>query len=209
MQSLRNGLIRTRTTLIKRLKNWQDQASWQDFFDTYWKLIFGVAIKSGLSETEAQDVVQETMIAVARNIPNFEYDRALGSFKTWLLNMTRWRITDQFRKRSPLRAFEPVSDMDSAGHTPLDNIADQAHLNLEAVWEEEWKKNLLEAAIARVRRGLDPQQYQIFHLYVNQQWPPEKVAKTFKVSINQVYLAKHRVTEMVKNEVKRLAKSTT
>jgi RNA polymerase sigma-70 factor (ECF subfamily) len=208
MQSLRNGLIRTRTTLINRLKNWQDQASWQDFFDTYWKLIFGVAIKSGLSETEAQDVVQETMIAVARNIPNFEYDRALGSFKTWLLNMTRWRITDQFRKRSPLRVSEPVSDDDSAGHTPLDNVADRAHLDLEAVWEEEWKKNLLEAAIIKVRRTLDPQQYQLFHLYVNKEWPPDKVAKTFKVSVNQVYLAKHRVTEMVRDEVKRLAKST-
>src|SRR5580658_2883363 len=134
MQSLPNGLLRTRTTLIKRLKNWQDQASWQAFFDTYWKLIFGVAIKSGLSETEAQDVVQETMIAVARNIPNFEYDRALGSFKTWLLNMTRWRITDQFRKRSPLRVSEPVLDDDSAGRTPLDNVADHAHLDLEAVW---------------------------------------------------------------------------
>jgi RNA polymerase sigma-70 factor (ECF subfamily) len=208
MQSPQHGLIRTRTTLIKRLKNWQDQASWQDFFDTYWKLIFGVAVKSGLSETEAQDVVQETMIAVARNIPNFEYDRAMGSFKTWLLNMTRWRITDQFRKRFPSRGRDPVWDDNSGDDTSLDKIANRAHLDFEAVWEEEWKKNLLEAATIRVRRALDPQQYQIFHLYVNKEWPPDKVAKTFKVSVNQVYLAKHRVTEMMKDEVKRLAKST-
>ena len=209
MQSLRHGLIRTRTTLINRLKNWQDQASWQDFFDTYWKLIFGVAIKSGLSETEAQDVVQETMIAVARNIPNFEYDRAMGSFKAWLLNMTRWRITDQFRKRFPPHHSEPVLNENSAGDAPLDNIANHVHVDIDAVWEEEWKINLLEAATITVRRALDPQQYQIFHLYVNKEWPAEKVAKTFKVSVNQVYLAKHRVTEMVKDEVKRLAKNTT
>jgi DNA-directed RNA polymerase specialized sigma24 family protein len=50
------------------LKNSEDQASWQDFFDTYGRLIYGVAIKSGLTEAEAQDAVQETVIAVARNI---------------------------------------------------------------------------------------------------------------------------------------------
>jgi RNA polymerase sigma factor (sigma-70 family) len=209
MQILQNGLIRTRTTLIKRLKNWQDQASWQDFFDTYWKLIFSVAVQSGLSETEAQDVVQETLIAVARNIPNFEYDRAMGSFKTWLLNMTRWRIADHFRKRSRLEASEAVSGANPVGDDTLDNVADQTPLNLDEIWEEEWKNNLLEAAMTKVRRGLDPQQYQLYHLYVNKEWPPDKVAKTFKVSINQVYLAKHRVTEMVKVEVRRLAKDTT
>jgi len=61
----RDELIPTRATLIQRLKNWQDQASWQDFFDTYWKLIFTVAIQAGLTEVEAQDVVQETMFSVA------------------------------------------------------------------------------------------------------------------------------------------------
>ena len=94
-------LIPTRATLIQRLKNWQDQSSWQDFFDTYWKLIYHVALKGGLSEAEAEDVVQETMISVARHMPTFKYDPAIGSFKAWLLNMTRWRITDQLRQRGP------------------------------------------------------------------------------------------------------------
>src|SRR5438552_1199479 len=83
-------LIPTRATLIHRLKNWQDQASWQDFFDTYWRLIFTVAIQAGLTEVEAQDVVQETMVSVARHMPSFKYNCVQGSFKCWLLNMTRW-----------------------------------------------------------------------------------------------------------------------
>ena len=90
-------LTATRTTLLQRLKNWQDQSSWQDFFDTYWKLIYSGALKAGLNEAEAQEVVQETMISVAKHMPTFEYDRAIGSFKAWLLTMTRWRITDQLR----------------------------------------------------------------------------------------------------------------
>src|ERR1044071_8154758 len=99
MAQVSDELIPTRTTLIHRLKNWQDQSSWQDFFDTYWKLLFDVALKSGLSEVEAQDVVQETMISVAKHMPKFKYDPAIGTLKAWLLNMTRWRIADQIRKR--------------------------------------------------------------------------------------------------------------
>jgi DNA-directed RNA polymerase specialized sigma24 family protein len=61
VQQADDEFIPTRATLINRLKNWQDQASWQDFFDTYWKLIYGLARKFGLNEEDAQDVVQETM----------------------------------------------------------------------------------------------------------------------------------------------------
>ena len=92
-------MIPTRATLIHRLKNWKDQSSWQDFFDTYWKLIYNIALKGGLSEAEAQDVVQETIISVAKHMPSFQYDPAVGFFKTWLCNMARWRISDKIRKR--------------------------------------------------------------------------------------------------------------
>jgi RNA polymerase sigma-70 factor (ECF subfamily) len=188
-----DGLIPTRTTLIHRLKNWQDQSSWQDFFDTYWKLIYGVAIKGGLTKTEAQDVVQETMLSVAKHMPNFKYDRKIGSFKAWLLNMTRWRMIDQLRKRG----------------YPIDSriehkLTDQSDSNLEKLWDAEWEKNLFDAAITKVKRRLDPQKYQIFDFYVNKQWMPDKVAKTFGISVNQVYLAKHRVVELIKEEVEKM-----
>jgi RNA polymerase sigma factor (sigma-70 family) len=197
-------LIPTRASLIQRLKNWQDQSSWQDFFDTYWKLIYGTAIKSGLTGTEAEDVVQETMIAVAKHMPSFQYDPALGSFKTWLLNMTRWRITDQLRKRGPFVAGRSASEDTATGTRTVDKVVDPMSRDLDKLWDVEWEKNLLHAAMAKVKRRLDPQKYQIFDLYVNKEWPPEKVAATLGVSVDQVYLAKHRTTELIKEEVKKL-----
>ena len=197
-------LIPTRATLIQRLKDWQDQSSWQDFFDTYWKLIYGVALKGGLTSAEAQDVVQETMISVAKHMPTFEYDPAIGSFKTWLLNMTRWRITDQLRKRGPFAAGHPASEDTATRTRTVDKVVDPASPALDALWDAEWEKNLLDAAMAKIKRQLDPQKYQIFDLYVNRGWPPEKVAATFGISVDQVYLAKHRTTELIKEEVKRL-----
>src|SRR5881628_645151 len=94
-----DDLLATRWSLLARLKDWQDQASWQEFFDAYWKLIYSVALKAGLSDAEAQEVVQETVISVAKKMPEFKADPAAGSFKSWLLTLTRWRIIDQVRKR--------------------------------------------------------------------------------------------------------------
>ena len=68
-----------RRSLVSRLKNWEDNASWQEFFDTYWKLIYSVAIKAGLSDEEAEDVVQETVVSVAKKMDSFKYDPADGT----------------------------------------------------------------------------------------------------------------------------------
>jgi RNA polymerase sigma factor (sigma-70 family) len=204
MEQSADELIPTRATLIQRLKNWQDESSWQDFFDTYWRLIYNIALKGGLTETEAQDVVQETMISVARHMPNFQYDPAIGSFKAWLLNLTRWRITDQLRRRGRILLREEPVDRARPGTTTLDGVIDPASEALQQIWDVEWEKNLLDAAITRVKRRLDPQKYQIFDFYVNKEWSPEKVAAAFGISVDQVYLAKHRVTEMIKEEIKRL-----
>jgi RNA polymerase sigma-70 factor (ECF subfamily) len=144
------------------------------------------------------------MISVAKHIPNFKYDRNIGSFKHWLLNMTRWRIRDQLRKR---KTYATPVHKDNATETKteaVNKLPDPASINLDELWETEWEKNLLEAAITKVRRQLDPEKYQIFDLLVNKEWSPQRVAETFKISLNQVYLAKHRITELIKEEVERL-----
>jgi RNA polymerase sigma-70 factor (ECF subfamily) len=206
MAHMPDELIPTRATLIQRLKNWQDQGSWQEFFDTYWNLIYGVAVRGGLSKTEAQDVVQETMIAVAKYMPSFKYDPALGSFKAWLLNMTRWRITDQLRKRGPAADPQAAAELTEKNvlHHNLDAELAQMNSDLDKLWDEEWENNLLQTAIAKARREVDPKQYQIFDCYVNKDWAPERVAKAFAISTTQVYLAKHRVTEKIRQEVEKL-----
>jgi hypothetical protein len=83
-------------------------------------------------------------------------------------------------------------------------LIDPSSENLDALWEAEWQDTLLSAAVATVKRRVEPQNYQLFDFYVNKEWPPEKVASTFQVGVEQVYLAKHRVTEMLKEEVERL-----
>ena len=209
MPTADDELIPTRATLLQRLRNWQDQSSWQEFFDTYWRLIYGVARKAGMTEVEAQDVVQETMVSVAQHMPTFKYNPAIGSFKTWLLNMTRWRIVDQMRKRQPSRPHHTSAGGTATGTATIEKVVDPASPDMDNLWNTEWERTLLDAAIDKVRVRLDPQKYQIFDFYVNKDWAPDKVAEAFGIPVGQVYQAKHRVTEMIKDEIKRLEKEMT
>jgi RNA polymerase sigma factor (sigma-70 family) len=196
MTNQSDELIPTRATLLGRLKNWKDQSSWQEFFDTYWKLIYGVARKAGLNEVEAQDVLQATMALVADQMPTFKYDPKIGSFKAWLRNLTRLQVISHSLKR---RA--------TPGETSNRALTGESHPSggtVDRMWETEWKINLLEAAITNVKRRLDPEKYQIYDFCVNKKWSPEKVASVFGVSAEEARLAKESITEMIRDELKRL-----
>jgi RNA polymerase sigma factor (sigma-70 family) len=196
--------LRTRASLLGRLKDWQDETSWNEFYQLYRRLIFSVALKAGLSETEAQEVVQETLISVSKNLPGFQYDPAVGSFRSWLVQLTRWRITDQLRKRQRDRQrFQPPSEASTRTGT-LERIPDPAGVNLEAVWDAEWARHLMDAALARVKLQVQPRQYQLFDLCVVKQWPVEKIARELHVTAGQVYLAKHRISKLLKEEIKQV-----
>jgi RNA polymerase sigma factor (sigma-70 family) len=196
--------IPTRYSLLGRLHNWEDQESWRIFFDTYWRLIHSLALRSGLNEAEAQDVVQETVISVAKDIHKFKRDPSLGSFKGWLRTIIGWRIADQYRRR---RVGCERNDGTDFGEPPdLTNIPDDEGNQLEKIWQAEWRANLFGAAVDRIRQQVKGEHFQIFDLYVIKGWPVLKVARSMGVSIGQVYLIKHRISGLIKKEIMELEK---
>src|SRR4030095_1516851 len=99
-----DSLLPTRQSLLSRLRDCQDQDGWREFFDTYWRLIYPVALQPGFDDATAQDIVQTTFIYLSRRMPKFRYDATRGSFKSWLRRVTRSRIS-VFRRRA--EAKEP------------------------------------------------------------------------------------------------------
>jgi RNA polymerase sigma-70 factor (ECF subfamily) len=198
--------IPTRKSLLTRLKSWDDQEGWREFFETYWRLIYGVARKAELNDAEAQDVVQETVIAIAKKMKSgeFKYDPARGSFKAWLLTLTQWRVSDQLRKRyrAASRHADPADKTDLMEAAPDESAEER----LAQCWDAEWEKNLLRVALDRVKPRVSVRAFQIFQCHVLKDWPVEKVVETLGVSRAQVYLAKHRISARVQREIARLNK---
>ena len=204
--STQDDLLPTRGSLLSRLKDMDDGESWRDFFQQYWRLVYQVARQSGLSHHESEEVVQETVITVSKHIPSFRYDPEVCSFKTWLMNLTRWRIVDQFRKRGNAADVQSVVKEKGTSTDLLSRIADPLSLNIDGVWDHEWKQHLFTTAKQRVKAKVSPEQYQIFHLYTAQEWPVRKIVNELGVSTASVYLAKHRVSALIREEVRSLEK---
>ena len=196
---------KTRKSLIEKLDNWEDHKVWDEFYQTYWRLIFSVASKAGLTREEAFDVVQETIIAIARQVKKGQYDPRAGSFKAWLLQMTRWRILDVFRARKRQPSLGDQGDEHSENaNLAMERLSAEKDNVLEKVWDKEWKDNITSAALERVKTRVSPRQFQIFDCYVLKGWGVKKTAEVLGINAAQVYLAKHRVGALVKKEVKSL-----
>lgn len=193
-----SALAATRQSLLTRLKSADDHDGWQRFYDTYAAVIHGLAVRSGLSQSEADDALQETLLCVAKEMPGFKYDPAKGSFKGWLFQIARRRIADQFRKRARNRR----DGDDGAG--VIEKSADAGANILEALWEDEWRENLLQLAIERVKQKVAPRQWQMFDLLALQSWPTEKICALLGANRAQLYMAKMRVGRLLTAEVQAL-----
>lgn len=201
------SFLPTRQSLLSRLRDWDDQEGWRDFFDTYWRLIYTVARRAGLSEAEAQDVVQETLVVVAKQMPGFRYDPARGSFKAWLHTVIRGRLARHWRKSAAdAQVTERTGNCDGDGEggdaDPL------AASDFEANWQAEWEQNLLQSALRRVQAKVSARQFLLFSLAVFKEVPVATIRERYEASLAQVYLAKHRVGRLLKAEIARLREET-
>ncbi len=116
-----------------------------------------MARKAGLSEQEAEDALQETVISVAKEIGEFNYDPKKGRFKNWLLHQTKWRIANQFRKRQR----DQHQPSDGSKTELMQQVPDPARVNVpESLWDEQWHQNLWAVALERVKAQVEPRTLQ-------------------------------------------------
>ncbi|HYE33442.1 MAG TPA: sigma-70 family RNA polymerase sigma factor [Methylomirabilota bacterium] len=190
----------TRVSLLLRLKNADDQESWRQFFDSYWRFIYSVALRSGLSEADAEDVVQETILGIVRSMGTFEYRPESCSFKGWLVHITKRRIIDHHRKKARSQSLHARFTEEASTAT------EDPSLNVD--WDAEWERNLFEAALDRLREKASPTHFQIFDLVAIKGVNSNEVARAFNVSTASVYLIKHRLARGLAKEANALRKAS-
>lgn len=186
----------TRASLLSRLRDCGNEAAWREFFERYWRPIYHTALREGLSDTEAEDVVQEVIIHMTRKLPDFRYDPA-RSFKGWLLRTTRWKVMDQFRRRQRSGSAPPATEGDEGDSETIP-------AELEARWEAEWESSLKAAALHRLKQQVSAEHYQIFDLHVLKGRPVREVAVALGVALATVYVVKHRLVKLLRIAVAEL-----
>ncbi|MBL9137877.1 MAG: sigma-70 family RNA polymerase sigma factor [Verrucomicrobiales bacterium] len=195
--------FQTRSSLLRRAASW-DEESWEELFRIYRKLVASAARHAGLSEGEADEVVQDVFVQVARKLPEFQVGQEHGSFRSWLLQQTRWRITDKYRERERAQGLgAPLTvDPTGTGTAPIERIPTEPELH--GLWADEEGSLILKAAMAALRKQVSARDLQIFDLRIEQGRPAAEVASIHGIKRANVDLIVHRIRTHLEQEITRL-----
>ena len=182
----------TRHSLLARLRQPDAGAAWEQFCLQYGGPILRYARKLGLNEADAADVMQESLLALLRQLPDFSYDPARGRFRNFLLTIVHRQVQGLYRRRGR-RPEDPLP----ADFEPVAPAAPESDNWQEAFFDEVW---------LRLRRSgaLQPRTVEVFEAYAIRGEDPAAVGKKCGVSANTVYQIRNRVIALLRKEVERL-----
>jgi RNA polymerase sigma-70 factor (ECF subfamily) len=195
-----NSLQRTSASLLARLGGATlDQEAWSQFAQRYGRQVYRWCRKRQLQEADAQDVTQGILVKLAVKLRTFRYDPA-RSFRAYLKTLTRYALCDFLANRPP-----DAGSGDSQVRDQLAQVAAQADLlqHLRAEFDLE----LLDEAMQRVRRRVEPSTWQAFRLVVVDGQPPAEVAQHLGVKVATVYVSKGRVQQWLREEIAALERA--
>jgi RNA polymerase sigma-70 factor (ECF subfamily) len=177
----------TRTSLLLRIRNLQDTQAWAEFHDLYAPLLYRYARARGLSHEDAEDIRSTCYETIVRQIARFEYDEHKGGFKAWLRTLVDRRVIDRLRKRrEKLAESQQLRDVQS----------DEP--SAEQLWEQHWRQQHLLYCMELSRHRVSEQAYEVFRLLVQEERSVEEVCQRLQINRNQVYKAKARVLENIR-----------
>lgn len=186
----------TRPTLLQRLPDAADGEAWRAFVETYGPLIFRFAVRRGVPPADAADLLQEVLMRVARGMGEFAYDRSKGRFRGWLFTIA-WRALID-RAKADKRRAEVVDDR-------LDERpAADADREIEAHWNEEYRRQLLRHALPLVRPQFAGKTWEAFRLTALDNRDAASVAEELGLSLGAVYIARSRVIARLREKVAQL-----
>lgn len=188
----------TSPTLLGRLRlNPGDQQAWSDFVDRYGRKIYGWIRARGLQEADAQDVTQNVLVELARQMGAFEYRRT-GSFRSWLCTIA-YRAWCDFLKARNRAGGAPLGD-NVLSQLAGPDVAEEMMKHLE----EECERELMEEAMVRVRLRVHPPTWQSFVMTALEGKSGAEVAAALNLKVGTVWVNRSKVTKMIQEEIQRL-----
>jgi RNA polymerase sigma-70 factor (ECF subfamily) len=175
----------TNTDLLNGLKA-NDDRVWSDFCQRYRPVVISFGRSLGLSEQDAQDAAQDTLLKFVTAYRDGQYERDRGRLRNWLMVISRSRVRDIQRRRREVILADKSNTAAFVEKIPDDRTMDE-------IWEREWQQAILNQCMAELRNKVEKKTVEAFELFVIQDWPAEKVAAHLGMSRSAVYQAKNRL----------------
>ena len=181
----------TRASLIGAVADTGNSAAWNRLFDLYAGFIFSIARSKGLNEDAADEVVLSVFGDLARKLPGFEYDRTKGKFRSFLIRLTHWRITDK------LRSIKRDADLKDAFSSEYPTLS-SGDTNFA---EREWQMAAMEAGLRRMKSDVKPEHFAAF-VALKEGQDVETVMQLYGLSRDNLYQIRKRLTAKLSEAVK-------
>lgn len=187
--------------MLVRLRNADDELSWEDFYRRYRPLVLGFSLKLSLTREEAEEVCQDVFAEIAQKISQFDTNRERGSFRSWLFQRTEWRVRDKYRKR--LRSLPQAPILEEVNCVDDVAIPIPIRAELEELWDSEWAKFKIEIGLQRLSRKVSARNFQAFELHAIREWSVLRVAESLGMNPATVCVNTHRLRKLLRQELER------
>ncbi len=184
----------TRATLLVRIRDPQDQASWREFVDLYMPLLHSYALRTGFQDADAADAAQETLLRVSKAIPSMQYQSDKGSFRGWLLTILRNTLR--------LYASRAKHHVRGTGDTDmLELLREQPDRQQLDLWEREYQLRMFHWAAKRTQSSFHQRTWRAFWETTVDGKSIACVAQELGISTGAVYIARSRVLASIRQEI--------
>jgi RNA polymerase sigma factor (sigma-70 family) len=184
----------TSLTLMQMLRDDPSNAvAWDRFVRRYHPKIYGWCRSWGLQEADADDVAQDVLAKLTQKMASFRYDRS-RCFRAWLKTITQRVLSDLMASRRRVVGSRAIPLLETV----------EARADLERRIEEIFNRELLDLAISRVRERVAPATWDAFRLTAFEECTGAQASRLLDMPVASVFVAKHRVQKMLKDEIQKL-----
>jgi RNA polymerase sigma-70 factor, ECF subfamily len=178
----------TSHSLLDQFRSRPDGQAWQRLVGLYAPLLRGWLCRHGLQASDVDDLVQEVLAVLVRELPHFEHNRRPGAFRSWLRTVTAHRLRDFWRRRG----YRPEATGGSDFVRKLEELEDPRS-GLSRLWDEEHDRHVVRRLLEQIRPEFRPATWEAFAGVMLEGGRPAEVAGRLGMSVNAVLLAKSRV----------------
>ncbi len=194
--AIRARMSSTPLSLLSRLRKKPDQESWARLCALYEGWIGRIFKKAGVPTADADDLRQEVLSTLVRELPGFAHSGQAGAFRRWLKLIVHHRLLGYWRNSRNTRYR--TTDL------PESDVLADPDAELDRLWEEEHDRHITQALLKLAEPSFTRSTWQAFYRQVVEGRPAADVAAELGLSVNAVLLAKSRVLRQLRLEAEGL-----
>lgn len=191
----------TKQTLIMRAQNKDDHKAWDDFVLYYQPFILTILRYSGIKPSDQDDLCQDILIKLWKNLQKFKYDPDKGRFRSWLKTIIRNSSIDFYRKKKKIHENEVRSLDNSFDDTEISTQISEK--DLDKIIDQEWRTHVTTLAMKRVEKSFSGNAVEVFKMVLDE-IPTKEISSRLSIADSSVHKLRKRVEEKLVLEIRRI-----